>query len=263
MSTPCHVVRPPSPGRLQASSSPPPVSAHHARYATARGTTQTATRRIDRPDDADRPEQPEPERGRAEDDRPGPAGLEAEQLVGERRRRRRDHEQLEHRPAEALHDVDRGGKVRPTLAERQRACVTIAGTRVCAPIAPATASIRLPIRHPTRIAASAPGSDSAGTRIAPGDDDEQRDAEVRPRGGPDRAHRGREAARAPARSPRTCRARSRCPAASRAGTRCRYGAGRWAVLHNQCLTPVQSSRLWTESVPIHPQASIFALLPLW
>ncbi len=44
---------------------------------------------------------------------------------------------------------------------------TIAGTRACAPIAPATASIRLPTRQPTRTATSAIGSDSAGTSTAP------------------------------------------------------------------------------------------------
>ena len=41
--SPCQVERPPSPGRFHASSSPPPVSAHHARYAIASGTTQTAS----------------------------------------------------------------------------------------------------------------------------------------------------------------------------------------------------------------------------
>jgi hypothetical protein len=44
---------------------------------------------------------------------------------------------------------------------------TIAGTRACAPIAPATASIRFPTRQPTRIATSAVGSESAGTSTAP------------------------------------------------------------------------------------------------
>src|SRR4029079_10142207 len=56
---------------------------------------------------------------------------------------------------------------------------TIAGTRACAPIAPGTASIRIPTRQPTRIASSVPtrqptvlvtsavGSDSAGTSAAP------------------------------------------------------------------------------------------------
>ena len=44
---------------------------------------------------------------------------------------------------------------------------TIPGTRASAPIAPATASMRLQIRQPTRIATSASGSDRAGTRAAP------------------------------------------------------------------------------------------------
>ena len=44
---------------------------------------------------------------------------------------------------------------------------TIAGTRACAPIAPATASIRFPTRQPTRTATSAVGSESAGTSTAP------------------------------------------------------------------------------------------------
>ena len=73
----------------------------------------------DRADDSDRAEQPERERCGTEDERPGPTGLDPEELVGERRRRGRDHEQFEHRPAEALHDVDCGREIGATLSERQ------------------------------------------------------------------------------------------------------------------------------------------------
>ena len=40
--------------------------------------------------------------------------------------------------------------------------------------------MRFPTRQPTTIATSALGSESAGTRTAPGDDDEERDAEIAP-----------------------------------------------------------------------------------
>ena len=45
--------------------------------------------------------------------------------------------------------------------------ITIAGTRAWAPIAPAVASMRLPITQPIAIARSASGSESAGTSTAP------------------------------------------------------------------------------------------------
>ena len=58
------------------------------------------------------------------------------------------------------------GRNEPRVPSGARISV-IAGTRACAPIRPATASIRLPTRQPTTIATSAEGSESAGTRIAP------------------------------------------------------------------------------------------------
>ena len=111
---------------------------------------------------------------------------------------------------------------------------TIAGTRAWAPIAPATASIRLPTRQPTRIATSAAGSESAGTRIAPGDDHEQRDPEVPPEEARGRPRRAPAAAPAPARCPRTCRRASRPARVPRVRrTRSRRGRGRAPVRRNR------------------------------
>ena len=72
----------------------------------------------ERPDDPDRPGEAEGERDRAEHERPGPLGSEAEQPVGQRGGRRRDHEQLEDGPAERLDDVDRRRQRRAAAAER-------------------------------------------------------------------------------------------------------------------------------------------------
>ena len=54
------------------------------------------------------------------------------------------------------------------------------GTRASAPIIPAAASMRFPMRQPTRIATSASGSESAGTSTRARDDHEERDAEIPP-----------------------------------------------------------------------------------
>ena len=179
MSIPCHIDRPPSPGRCQASSSPPPSSAHQREV----GDRERDDPHCDAADhgahDADRPEQAERERRGAEDERPGPSGLEAEQLVGERRRGRRDHEQLEHRPAEALDDVDRRREVRAARAERRpqehhrrhaRLGADPAGDR----------------EHQVADHAADEDRDERGRQRErrnedrPGDDDEQRHAEVAP-----------------------------------------------------------------------------------
>ena len=69
-------------------------------------------------DEPDRPEQREDERAGAEDERPQPLRTEAEELVGERSGGRRDHEQLEDRPADALQHVDPRRQERPALSER-------------------------------------------------------------------------------------------------------------------------------------------------
>ena len=166
-----------------------------------------------RPDDADRAEQPEEERGRAEHERPGPARLEPEELVGQGRRGGRDHEQLEDRPAEALHDVDRGRQVR---APRSRAA------RASAPSTARAPARRSPPR--SRASGSRRGSPRGsrrarrgGTAPARGSPPRRPPAATRrgcPRAGRGRARRGRAAARAPARSPRRCRARSRLPRVS-------------------------------------------------
>ena len=58
------------------------------------------------------------------------------------------------------------GRYEPRSPSGARISV-IAGTRACAPISPAMASIRFPIRQPTAIATNAEGRESAGTRIAP------------------------------------------------------------------------------------------------
>ena len=68
--------------------------------------------------DADRAQQRERERDDAEEHRPRRLGRDAEQLVGERRGGRRDDDQLERRPAEALEHVQRGRRVRADAAER-------------------------------------------------------------------------------------------------------------------------------------------------
>ena len=91
--------------------------------------------------------------------------LEAEQLVGERRRGCGDHDQLEGRPAEALGDVERRRPVRPLPAERRADEHHRGHARVRAD-RPAAPSIRLPITLPRTIASRASGKDRAGTRNA-------------------------------------------------------------------------------------------------
>src|SRR5207244_10698113 len=69
--------------------------------------------------ESDWAEQREHRRGDAEHELPEPDRLEAEQLVAEEAGGGRDHDQLEDRPAEALHDVQHGGEVRAALTERR------------------------------------------------------------------------------------------------------------------------------------------------
>ncbi len=69
--------------------------------------------------EADRPEEREDEREQTEHDRPEPLRAEAEELVGERRRRGGDDEELEDRPPDSLQDVDPGREQRAALTERR------------------------------------------------------------------------------------------------------------------------------------------------
>ena len=70
-------------------------------------------------DDADRPQQRERRGDRPEDERPEPPGAEAEELVGERRGRGGDDDQLERRPTPALKSVQHRGRVRAGAPERR------------------------------------------------------------------------------------------------------------------------------------------------
>ena len=71
------------------------------------------------PDEADRPQQGEPDGDQTEQQRPQPAALEAEDLLRERRRRSRDHDQLEGRPAEVLRHVDGRWRIGAAATERR------------------------------------------------------------------------------------------------------------------------------------------------
>ena len=71
------------------------------------------------PNEADRPQQRKHGRDGAEDELPEPDGVEAERPVGEGRRRGRDDDQLEDRPAEALQHVEPGREVGAAPAERR------------------------------------------------------------------------------------------------------------------------------------------------
>ena len=70
-------------------------------------------------DEADRAEQRERGRDAAEDDLPERHAAEAEELLGESARAGGDDDQLEHRPAEALDDVERRRQVRAAPSERR------------------------------------------------------------------------------------------------------------------------------------------------
>jgi hypothetical protein len=178
-SAPCQTLSPPSPSA---------VPDRGQVGAVERPPCEVEERQRDRPDgeaadepthEADRPEEREAEGGRSEDERPQPLRLEAEELVRQGSGGSRDDEQLERRPADSLEHVDPRREERAALTER-RAHERHAGDARVRSDHPATASIAFPIRQPTTIATSAAGSESAGTRIAPGDDDEERDAEVAP-----------------------------------------------------------------------------------
>jgi hypothetical protein len=67
----------------------------------------------------DRAEEREQRRDAAEDELPHPDRLEVEQLVAQQARRRSDHDQLEDRPAQALHDVERRRQIGAAAAERR------------------------------------------------------------------------------------------------------------------------------------------------
>ena len=159
------------------------------------------------PHHADRAEQPESEGDRAEHQRPRPA----HRSRTARRtgcRRGRDHEQLEHGPAEALDDVDPGGEIRAALAERPRASAPSPGhapARRSHP-RPRASGSRRGIRREWRRARRGARARGRGSRPRP------RRAVI-PRGCPigarGRARRGRGAGRAQARCPTRCRGPSR------------------------------------------------------
>ena len=117
-STPCQNVIPPSPERR-----PEPAGVG----AVERPPDEIREGGRDRPDgepphvaahDRDRPREREPGGQGAEGEHPGPARLEAEELVRQCARRQRHDVQLEHRPTEVLGDVQAGGRVRPAVPER-------------------------------------------------------------------------------------------------------------------------------------------------
>ena len=118
-SAPCHVVRPPSPGRSQSAPRSAPSRVHQDQIGEGNGHDPDGDRADVAPDEADGAGEAKRQRQRAERERPRPPRLEAEELVGECGSCRGDDEQLEDGPAQRLHDVDRGRDERALLAERR------------------------------------------------------------------------------------------------------------------------------------------------
>ena len=129
------------------------------------------------PDEADRPQQREQRRQTAEGELPDPDRLEAEELVAQQPGRRRDHDQLEHRPAQALQHVEHGREVGAALPERR----TLEDHRRHPPVGPDERG-----RGEHRVA-DQPADERRRQRVLQREvevrrqnEHEQRDAEVRP-----------------------------------------------------------------------------------
>ncbi len=117
MSAPCHTEIPPSPGASQRAPRSAPSNAH--RQVAERERHCPNGEAANEPShEADWAEHREDERERAENERPQPLGAKPEELFGQRSRRRRDDQQLEDGPADALKHIDPRRQVRAALSER-------------------------------------------------------------------------------------------------------------------------------------------------
>ena len=166
MSAPCHTDRPPSPGRDHRVPRSAPSSAHHVRYAIASGTAHTVTRRTNRRTTPTGPSRPKT--SASTPNRIVHSHLPSNPKISSERAPAAAAITISSKIVQPTHwitltPVGRYDPLRPRGALRR----TIPGTRPCAPIAAAVASIRFPTMQPSTMEASAAGSESAGTRIAP------------------------------------------------------------------------------------------------
>ena len=130
-------------------------------------------------DDTDRADQSEDQRHGSEHERPGPLRSEPEQSVGEGGRRGRDHEQLEDRPADRLHDVDDRGQSGAAPSERS-AHQHHGGHAGLRADRGRGGEHRLPDRTADRDRDQRIGERQRRDEIRARDEDEQRDAEIAP-----------------------------------------------------------------------------------
>ena len=151
-------------------------------------------------DEADRPEQREPDRDRAEQDRPEPLGAEAEHPVGERGGGARDDDQLVGRPAEALErrSAPSRGTSRAARAARASAPSPARARRCRSPLRRRAARSRRPRRSRSR---GAPASARGRERAARPRRSRAARRRGSPRGGASRRARAPAGAPVPARCP--------------------------------------------------------------
>ncbi len=236
MSIPCQVERPPSPGRLHASSSPPPVRAHQPRYATGAGRPRSPRAGITVRTTPIGPSRPSASAAAPKTSVHAQRASKPEQRRRRAPARRRSAITSSSSPvqAEALDDVDRSSVgTSPALAERRphqhhRGDARLRPDRACDRQHEVADQAADEDRDERR------GQRERRDEDRPCDDHEQPRRRGFPRGGRGRARRARGAAPAPARSPRTCRRASRparlprpptprCPRSRRERARMRPG----------------------------------------
>ncbi len=130
-------------------------------------------------DEADGPEQSEHESAGAEDESPEPLRAEPEELVRERSRSCRDHEQLEDRPADSLQHVDPRRQERAALAQGRAHERHPGDARVCADH-PRDREHRVPDDAADDDRDEGIGKRERRYENRAGHDDQERDAEVAP-----------------------------------------------------------------------------------